>query len=179
MPPVGFKPAIPAGERLQTHALDRSATGIGNYQTHPGITVWHAIHRNTFLWPIFLEGGEKDEYLLLLNDALEHRDEIPPTVCWPYLQYDRAPPHFTGEVQNQLKYFQSDALSPQRQSNGHQNPWTSCLLVFPSGISQVIYIQYPPTHTPLTLKNISMLLLHTPPLRLQNMCDAECSIGSN
>jgi hypothetical protein len=31
MPPEGFEPAIPAGERLQTHALDRSATGIGNY----------------------------------------------------------------------------------------------------------------------------------------------------
>ena len=30
MPPAGFEPAIPAGERLQTHALDRSATGIGD-----------------------------------------------------------------------------------------------------------------------------------------------------
>jgi hypothetical protein len=29
MPPAGFEPKIPAGERLQTHALDRSATGIG------------------------------------------------------------------------------------------------------------------------------------------------------
>jgi hypothetical protein len=26
---VGFEPAIPAGEWLQTHALDRAATGIG------------------------------------------------------------------------------------------------------------------------------------------------------
>jgi hypothetical protein len=29
MPPAGFEPSIPAGERLQTHALDRPATGIG------------------------------------------------------------------------------------------------------------------------------------------------------
>jgi hypothetical protein len=29
MPPVGFEPAIPASERPQTHALDRTATGIG------------------------------------------------------------------------------------------------------------------------------------------------------
>ena len=29
MPPAGFEPAIPAGDRLQTHALDRSASGIG------------------------------------------------------------------------------------------------------------------------------------------------------
>jgi hypothetical protein len=26
----GFEPAIQAGERLQTHALDRSSTGIGS-----------------------------------------------------------------------------------------------------------------------------------------------------
>ena len=31
MPLAGFEPAIPAGERLQTRALDRSATGIGSY----------------------------------------------------------------------------------------------------------------------------------------------------
>jgi hypothetical protein len=29
MPSAGFKPAIPASERLQTHAFDRAATGIG------------------------------------------------------------------------------------------------------------------------------------------------------
>jgi len=29
MPPVGFKPTISAGERLQTYALDRAATGTG------------------------------------------------------------------------------------------------------------------------------------------------------
>jgi hypothetical protein len=29
MPPAGFEPAIPAGERPQTYALDRAATGIG------------------------------------------------------------------------------------------------------------------------------------------------------
>jgi hypothetical protein len=32
MPPARFEPAIPAGERLQTHALERSATGIGHYR---------------------------------------------------------------------------------------------------------------------------------------------------
>ena len=31
MPPAGFKPAIPAGDRQQTLALDRSATGIGRF----------------------------------------------------------------------------------------------------------------------------------------------------
>ena len=28
MPPAGFEPLIPAGERLQTHALDRSAINV-------------------------------------------------------------------------------------------------------------------------------------------------------
>ena len=31
MPPVGFEPTISAGERLQTYALDRAATGTGIY----------------------------------------------------------------------------------------------------------------------------------------------------
>jgi hypothetical protein len=29
MPPAGFEPAIPKGERLQSHALDRLDTGTG------------------------------------------------------------------------------------------------------------------------------------------------------
>ena len=29
MPPVGFEPTISAGERPQTYALDRTATGTG------------------------------------------------------------------------------------------------------------------------------------------------------
>ena len=31
MPPVGFEPTISAGERPQTYALDRAATGTGHY----------------------------------------------------------------------------------------------------------------------------------------------------
>ena len=31
MPPAGFEPAIPAGDRPQTLALDRLASGIGYY----------------------------------------------------------------------------------------------------------------------------------------------------
>jgi hypothetical protein len=30
MPPAVFEPAIPSSERRQTHALDRTATGIGS-----------------------------------------------------------------------------------------------------------------------------------------------------
>jgi hypothetical protein len=29
MPAVGYEPAIPASERLQTHTLNRATTGIG------------------------------------------------------------------------------------------------------------------------------------------------------
>jgi hypothetical protein len=30
MPPMGFEPTIPVSERPKTHALDRTATGIGD-----------------------------------------------------------------------------------------------------------------------------------------------------
>jgi hypothetical protein len=33
MPPAGFEPEIPAGQLLQTLALNRSATGIGEFDT--------------------------------------------------------------------------------------------------------------------------------------------------
>jgi hypothetical protein len=32
MPPAGLGPTIPVSERPQTHALDRAATGIGDYE---------------------------------------------------------------------------------------------------------------------------------------------------
>jgi hypothetical protein len=31
MPPVGFKPTILTGKRLQNYAVDRAATGTGDY----------------------------------------------------------------------------------------------------------------------------------------------------
>ena len=34
MPPVGFEPTISAGERSQTYALDRAATGTGCIDIH-------------------------------------------------------------------------------------------------------------------------------------------------
>ena len=34
MRPVGFEPKISAGERPQTYALDRAATGIGKMQLY-------------------------------------------------------------------------------------------------------------------------------------------------
>ena len=47
MPPVGFEPSILAGDRLQIHALDRSATGIGNNN-------YYSIKYITFLKHYFL-----------------------------------------------------------------------------------------------------------------------------
>ena len=40
MPPVGFEPTTSAGERPQTYALDRTATGTGSeklYHTIPDL----------------------------------------------------------------------------------------------------------------------------------------------
>ena len=61
MPPVGFEPTISAGERSQTYALDRAATGTGyswhDYQAKINqhkvqsfkFDVLRAVHRNIFL----------------------------------------------------------------------------------------------------------------------------------
>jgi len=47
MPPVGFEPTIPASQPLQTHALDRAATGIG----HTHLTIAKSIVINAaFSW---------------------------------------------------------------------------------------------------------------------------------
>ena len=35
MPPVGFEPTIPAGERSQTYTLARAATGTGTFECVP------------------------------------------------------------------------------------------------------------------------------------------------
>ena len=40
MPPKGFEPKISAGERPQTYALDRAATGMGNKKQILVIYVW-------------------------------------------------------------------------------------------------------------------------------------------
>jgi len=42
MPPVGFEPTISAGERPQTHALDRGATGRGI----SSVTLYHHHHHH-------------------------------------------------------------------------------------------------------------------------------------
>ena len=44
MPPAGFEPTILAGERPQTSALDRAATGTGAYTRRP-IAVQFKIQR--------------------------------------------------------------------------------------------------------------------------------------
>ena len=57
MPPVGFEPTISAGERPQTHALDRVATGTGY------ITKLLATYRNFENAPeTFHEVGVNIEY---------------------------------------------------------------------------------------------------------------------
>ena len=47
-PPMGFEPAIPANERLQAHALDRAATGIGDMYVY--IHIHRLSNKNYSLW---------------------------------------------------------------------------------------------------------------------------------
>ena len=46
MPPVGFEPTISAGERPQTYALDRAATGTGIYNYIPETNYRYAPHND-------------------------------------------------------------------------------------------------------------------------------------
>ena len=45
MPPVGFEPTVSAGERSQTYALDRAATGTGShrivFRNYNGVWGWN------------------------------------------------------------------------------------------------------------------------------------------
>ena len=64
MSPVGFEPAIPAGERLQTLALDRSATGIGtvaliSYKNSTAVAFSQYFHNcNVFIYIFMLHLSE-------------------------------------------------------------------------------------------------------------------------
>jgi len=43
MPPVGFEPTMSRGERSQTYALDRAATGIGSFSRSSLMNLWHQV----------------------------------------------------------------------------------------------------------------------------------------
>jgi hypothetical protein len=62
----GFEPAIPAVERLQTYALDRTATGIGNSDLyrHDSRINFHRI-RLTALKSINLNTRPKTNIMLI------------------------------------------------------------------------------------------------------------------
>ena len=45
MTPVGFEPTISAGKRPQTYALDRAATGIGNWRDFPHEKTTQSAHQ--------------------------------------------------------------------------------------------------------------------------------------
>jgi hypothetical protein len=66
MPSAGFESAIPAGERLQTHALDRSASGIGK--------------DNSLGFPKPKISGNKEE--VSLNEFLESADYMARVGSW-------------------------------------------------------------------------------------------------
>jgi hypothetical protein len=61
MPPAGFETAIPASERLLTHAIDHAVTGIGNTVRY----FWELLH-------IFVEFQDKKGQLLKLLFPVEH-----------------------------------------------------------------------------------------------------------
>ena len=52
MPPVGFEPVISTGKRLQTHALDRAATGTGECIFRQPFKFIHQLSYNAALYAV-------------------------------------------------------------------------------------------------------------------------------
>ena len=84
MPPVGFEPTISAGERPQTYALERAATGTGFCHEMPVvyaiITIIHnlsCVSRQTKSWN---DMGYKGTALVILNSILRKKDAVSPLV---------------------------------------------------------------------------------------------------
>ena len=70
MPPVGFEPTISAGERLQTYALDRTATGTGKRQDNKleNCCIWLVIYLNlNFLLTVAMVDVLRGMVFLLLH----------------------------------------------------------------------------------------------------------------
>ena len=59
MPPAGFEPTISAGERPQTYALDRVATGIGTFVIMLSTQIWLWQKLHIFPWSITTILGPK------------------------------------------------------------------------------------------------------------------------
>ena len=57
MPPVGFEPTTSAGERPQTYALDRAATGTGFMAELITVIYWASFYRYQSLY-VFIEMAE-------------------------------------------------------------------------------------------------------------------------
>ena len=50
VPSVGFEPTISAGERPQTYALDRAATGTGLFKTSHSLFMWIPTDRSKLIF---------------------------------------------------------------------------------------------------------------------------------
>ena len=66
MPAAGFEPAIPAGERQQTHALGRTDTGIGLKPKYRYVTIWN---QSFWLPPPRRKDSSPDAMLLISNSG--------------------------------------------------------------------------------------------------------------
>jgi len=64
MPPVGFEPMISAGERPQSYALDRAATGTGRLNF-----TWRNC-KQQILWKLILHNVGEYHYFFVPDDKI-------------------------------------------------------------------------------------------------------------
>ena len=69
MPPAGFETAIPAGKRLQTHALDLSATGIGKSRDPRSVNYLLKINMKTKAYTVICHEICSDKTMMMCGLA--------------------------------------------------------------------------------------------------------------
>ena len=70
MPPAGFEPTISAGERPQTYALDRAATGTGMDPYYfPQILLINPLSLHNYFYAIILHNSTNNPFVLTIANT--------------------------------------------------------------------------------------------------------------
>jgi len=97
--PVGFKPTISAGERPQTYALDRAATGTGFVKLIMLLNLKY--HKQLIGWQLYVLSGKS------AGTNLEPIAVVPKTVCFPPVSLEECRDSRSNWTKNNWFYLKS------------------------------------------------------------------------
>ena len=104
MPPVGFEPTISAGERPQTYAIDRAATGTGTVHIYYTISVRAYVSDSGDKWTSELEWNRSYHYLQLFVECELLSHQIVPSSLAFFIKHVTQDPH-PGNVVSLMSTF--------------------------------------------------------------------------